>query len=215
VNLGWNDLPLKDMLTARFEEPVFLANDSQAAALGEFMFGGPRESSNLLLIRLGKGIGAGIVLNNKLYYGDGFGAGEIGHVVLGESAGDTLEARVSSVTLLRQARAIAGADLSWDAFVDAVLNDDPALTEIVQSASDSLGMMVANLIAAFNIHNIVLSGPVSMFGDTLLDRTYQSAARRTLPLLAEKTTLISSSLGDDLVILGCSALVLQQELGVI
>jgi predicted transcriptional regulator len=84
VNLGWTDLPLRDLVENRYQKPGYLANDSHMAALAEYTFGPPRRSNNLVVIKIGQGIGAGIILNGQLYYGDGFGAGEIGHVVVAE-----------------------------------------------------------------------------------------------------------------------------------
>jgi hypothetical protein len=80
VNLGWIDLPLKSLLEGRYRLPIYIANDSQTAALAEFTFGAGKEASNLVVIKVGQGIGSGIVLQGQLHYGDGFGAGEIGHL---------------------------------------------------------------------------------------------------------------------------------------
>jgi predicted NBD/HSP70 family sugar kinase len=80
VNLDWRDLPLRSLLQTRYDLPVYVSNDSHAAALGEYAFGHKREIANLIVIKVGRGISAGIVLNGRLHYGDGSGAGEIGHV---------------------------------------------------------------------------------------------------------------------------------------
>ena len=80
VNLDWQNLPMRDLLQARYDLPVYVSNDSHAAALGEYAFGQKREIANLIVIKVGRGTSAGIVLNGRLHYGDGSGAGEIGHV---------------------------------------------------------------------------------------------------------------------------------------
>ena len=77
VNLDWHGLPLGALLQARTGLPVYVANDSQATALAEHVFGGPR-LSNLVVVKVGEGIGAGLILGGRLFQGDGFGAGEIG-----------------------------------------------------------------------------------------------------------------------------------------
>ena len=79
VNLDWQDLHLGRILTDRTGLPAFVANDSRAAAMGEYLFDVGRRAPNLVAIKLGHGIGAGIVLGGELFEGDGFGAGEIGH----------------------------------------------------------------------------------------------------------------------------------------
>ena len=80
VNLDWQDLPLGTLLSERYFLPVTLANDSQAAALAEYAFAaeGPRPA-NLVAIKVGHGIGAGLLLGGELFQGDASGAGEIGH----------------------------------------------------------------------------------------------------------------------------------------
>jgi hypothetical protein len=85
VNLDWVDLELGRLLEERYNLPVYIANDCQVAALAEFTYGSGERASNLVLIRLGRGVGAGIVLNQRMYAGDGFGAGEIGHVKVVEN----------------------------------------------------------------------------------------------------------------------------------
>ncbi|MEW5960964.1 MAG: ROK family transcriptional regulator, partial [Chloroflexota bacterium] len=84
VNLDWADLPLGNLLEQRYDLPVYIANDSQVAALAEYTFGKGQNNSNLIVVKVGRGIGAGILLNGQLFYGDGFGAGEIGHIKIEE-----------------------------------------------------------------------------------------------------------------------------------
>src|SRR5436190_975579 len=82
VNLDWRGLPLGGLLSARYRLPVYVANDSQLAALAQYMFGGKEYGSNLVVVKVGTGIGAGIVLDGRLLQGDGFGAGEIGRITV-------------------------------------------------------------------------------------------------------------------------------------
>ena len=80
VNLDWQDLPLGAILARADGLPASVANDSRAAALAEYLFdGGAGRAPNLVAIKVGRGIGAGIVIGGELFNGDGFGAGEIGH----------------------------------------------------------------------------------------------------------------------------------------
>lgn len=85
VNLDWQDLPLAQLLRDRYRHPVLILNDSQAAAIGEYWFNESQASeANLVVVNLKYGIGAGILINGKLFQGDGGGAGEIGHIVVEE-----------------------------------------------------------------------------------------------------------------------------------
>jgi N-acetylglucosamine repressor len=216
VNLNWHNLPLQSLLSKHYDVPIYLANDSQAAALAEYTFGEDRQSSHLLLIRMGRGIGAGIILNGELFHGDGAGAGEIGHVVL-DSGNDegTLEDHASTRAIMRAARRVAGEQLTWEEMIDRVKGDDPALGEIIDQAGRALGISLAHLISALNINNIIISGRIEQFGDRFRRTAYETAQQRILPQLFENTSLSYSSLGTDIVLLGCAAFILKYELGII
>ena len=83
VNLDWADLRLGPLLEERYGVPVVVANDSHAAALAELTFFRRPRPNNLVVIRVGRGVGAGIILNGQLFQGDGHGAGEFGHISMG------------------------------------------------------------------------------------------------------------------------------------
>lgn len=231
VNLGWDNLPLASLLEEQFGKPVHVANDSQMAALGEYLFGETRNSDNLIVIKIDRGIGAGIVINSRLYYGDGWGAGEIGHVVVAKNGNccvcgnrGCLETVSSTQAILQQAQQAALAQpnsllarsaVTWDALVAAVHAGDPAACHVVVVAGRALGVAVANLLGCFNIQHIALAGRASQFGDLLLDAVRNEARRRVLPEVADSAEISYAGIGREIVILGSSALVLQQELGIV
>ena len=114
VNFGWQDLLLRNIVQSHFNLPIYVANDSHMVALAEYMFGQPQSSANLVVIKVGQGIGAGIVLNGQLFSGDDHGAGEIGHVVVVEDGPlckcgnhGCLEAVASIAWIVRRAQEIA------------------------------------------------------------------------------------------------------------
>ena len=113
VNLDWQNMPLGDLLRERYGVPAELANDSHAAALAIQLFSEPR-ATNLVAIKVGPGIGAGVVLGGELFHGDGFGAGEIGHTVVEEDGAECgcgrfgcLETVASSRAIVRRATEVA------------------------------------------------------------------------------------------------------------
>lgn len=223
VNLGWQDYPLGERLQARYGLPTHVINDSHAAALAEFTFGAGRGVRHLIVIRVGRGVGAGIVLDGKPLYGDGFGAGEIGHVVVVED-GDLcrcgnrgcLETAVGAPAVLESARARLGDPaLTWDGLCAAFGRGEPTVVALMRDVGRHLGVAVAHLIAAFNCQTILIAGRINCFGEPLLDVLRETARQRVLPTLAAQTTLAFSALGSDAVLLGCSALLLQRELGVV
>jgi predicted NBD/HSP70 family sugar kinase len=231
VNLGWNELPLATLLEEEFGKPAHIANDSQMAALGEYTFGEEHNSNNLIVIKIGHGIGAGIVINGRLYYGDGHGAGEIGHVVVDNNGTrcvcgnygclETVSSTQAIVNRAQQAGIVssqsrpAEQEALWDTLVAALNTGNPAACNIVTNTGCYVGVAVANLIGSFNIHHIALAGRVSQLGESFLEAVRAEARRRVLPEMADATEINYATLGREIVMLGSSALVLQEELGIV
>jgi len=221
IDLDWHDLPIRDVLIARYDCPVYVANDSHMAALAEYTFGEQRDSRHLIVIKASRGVSAGIVINGRPYYGDGYGAGEIGHVVVVEdgvacSCGNAgcLETVSSSTAILSKARLLMP-DADWAGVMDALSEGDAAITQIVADAGKYLGIAIANLIGNFNIHNIVIAGRVATIGQPFFEAMQQEIDRRILPAIAADIVISFSAAGTDIVLLGSAAMVLQHELGVI
>ena len=232
VNLGWLNLPLRRLLEERYQKSIYIANDSHMAALAEYTYGLGYDSHNLILIKVGQGIGAGIVLGGHPYYGDGFGAGEIGHVVVATDGEQCtcgnfgcLETTTSTRTIMQKTQTLASQQpdsylaqlpiITWEGIVEAVEADDNVAHEIVTRAGKYLGVAVANLIAAFNIHQIIIAGRVTHLGNSFLAAIRDETKRRVLPSMAAETGIHYSELGENIVILGSSAMILKHELGII
>lgn len=222
VNLGWRDLPLRSLLYARYGLPIYVGNDSHLAALASYSFD-PHEGNNLVLIKAGRGIGAGIVLGGQLIVGDGFGAGEIGHVTVVENGElcrcgnrGCLETVASIRGLLQQIAEQTGEPApTWEEVLAAAQQGDTAVQAALQQAGTHLGTAVAHLIGILNVQQIVIAGQMSRAGDSFLAGVRTAVNQRVLPTMAAGTHISYTTLGDDVVLMGASALVLKQQLGVI
>jgi glucokinase-like ROK family protein len=233
VNMEWRDVPLGELLKTRYGIPVHIANDSQIAALAESHFGQCQPNSNHVTIKIGRGIGAGIVLNGQLYQGDGYGAGEIGHIRVVENGlpcrcGNTgcLETVASTQAVVERAQALAPTrplstlhtlapdDINIAHLSQACDDKDALAIEIVHEAGHALGTAIANLIGILNIQTIILSGDMNVFGEPWLTAIRQSVNQSALTALAAKTEIKFSCLTENEVIQGASALLLTRELGI-
>ncbi|KAA3657203.1 MAG: ROK family transcriptional regulator [Chloroflexi bacterium] len=227
VNLSWHNVPLKSVIEAEQDLPVYVANDSHLAALAEYSFGGSH-IRNLVLIKTGLGIGSGIVINGQLYHGAGGNAGEIGHVTVGQhgaqcSCGNIgcLEAIASMQAIMAQAQAIpvdqwqAAKPTTWDEFCIAVHQGDATAQKLASAAGDYIGMAAANLVGILNIREIVIAGAMVSLGDALITAVCHRMHQNVIPGVAEQTTVKFTNLGADLVLQGASALILTHQLGVI
>jgi predicted NBD/HSP70 family sugar kinase len=218
VKRNWRELPLGHLATERFSVPVHVANDSQAAALAEHVFTETR-GANLIVIKVGQGIGAGVVLNGQLFQGDRFGAGEIGHTVMDPSGAvcrcgrrGCLETTASARAVITRLATLRGAPVSMEQAIADFERGDPQVCSIVLEAGTRLGEAVAGLIGALHVRRIVLAGTMAAFGEPWLQAVDAAASSRSLAALACDTTFELGRI-DDIVVLGASALLMTRELG--
>lgn len=220
VNLDWRYLPLGSIVAERYDVPVNVANDSQAAALAEYTYAGGDRVPNLIAIRVGRGIGAGLILRGSLFQGDGFGAGEIGHVVVDDDGalcrcGRTgcLETVAGVRTIEARASAATGRSTDLSAVRTAIDAGESWAIAIADDAGAALGRAIAGLIGALDVRRIVLLGPVTELGEPWLAAVRREARTRALALLADDIQIDVARPTANVVIRGASALLVARELG--
>jgi glucokinase-like ROK family protein len=234
VNLDWQDLPLRDLLTERYNLPIHVGNDSHVAALAEYTFGQYKHTNNLIVVKVGRGIGTGLVVNGQLFCGDAFGAGEIGHVVVVENGElcrcgnyGCLETVASSQAILKEARLLAQndphsrllvlakgiSDITVDHLWEAFQAGDTTLNPVLAKAGRYLGVAIAHLVGALNIEHVLIAGTIARFNEALLGPLKEELNKRAFAALVKETHVEVSSLGADIVLLGAAALLLSNELG--
>jgi predicted NBD/HSP70 family sugar kinase len=205
-NLAWTDTPLAASLAEALGVPVFVANDANTAVLGEHTFGASGDGG-LMVLRIGTGVGAGLVLGGSLLHGHLGAAGELGHVVVdpdGErcacSRTGCLET-ILAVPHLRRRLEEAPAD-----------GRSPA--EVLGRVGEQLGAALAPVVGTLNLHELVLSGPQELLDGPLLEATDRSIRERTMPVSSAGLVVRTSELGEDVVLVGAAVLVLSGRLGV-
>lgn len=206
-NMGWFDVPLAERLAAALSVPVHVANDANAAALAELTFGGA-DDGGALVITVGQGVGAGLLLDGALVQGRRFAAGEIGHVVVDEGGrpcacgGRGCLETFLAVPMLRR-------DLAEDAG-----REHPDPTRVLVAAGELLGAALAPVVSTLNLSEVVLSGPVDLLAGPLLSSAVDVVRRRTMPVVSDNLDVRLSDLHHDAVLLGAGVLVLSGQLGV-
>jgi N-acetylglucosamine repressor len=230
VNLDWQNLPLAHLLKDRYHLPVAVLNDSQANAIGEFIYSGKHElDGNLVVVNVRHGIGAGILINGRLFQGDGGGAGEIGHVMVQENGmlcrcgkRGCLETVSSTKAVVQRAQEFAReydhsklardpSKISFDSIVAAFQKDDPLAQRVVRDAAHYLGISIANLVGTLNIQKIVITGEMARFGRTWLKLIEESMQQSGLTHMVQGTQLEIGKLDYRGYILGASALMLMED----
>ena len=199
-NLGWVNLPLRQIIHDRLGLPASLDNDANCAVLGEWWVGAARGSRHAIGITIGTGIGGGIILDGRLYHGASDVAGEIGHTTIDIEGRrckcgnyGCLEAYASGPDIaLRAIEAIeAGAETRLPSYVggdmtritaqtvyEAAHDGDELALEVVNDTAKFLGVGVANLLNIFNPEVVVICGGVTLAGDHLFVPLRREMARR-------------------------------------
>jgi glucokinase len=183
---GWTDIALKEMVESEFDVPVLVDNDVNMAALGEYWMGCARREQNFVFIALGRGVGAGIVIDGRLHRGSQWYAGEISHLLLEYrkwehdfGAQGYLEHHVGANGIARRWRRAAprepGADIA--ALFAAARQGQPAATRLVSEIATMLGVAVANIVTTLDPALVVFGGGIGQAGDALLEPVRQVVAR--------------------------------------
>jgi predicted NBD/HSP70 family sugar kinase len=204
-NLAWTDTPLAASLASALGLPVFVANDANTAVLGEHTFGASGDGG-LMVLRVGIGVGAGLVLEGSLLHGHLGAAGEIGHVVVDP---DGERCACSRTGCLETILAVPHLRRRLDGQAD-----DRGRDEVLTRVGEQLGAALAPVVGTLNLHELVLSGPQELLDGPLREATDRSIRERTMPVSSAGLVVRTSGLGEDVVLMGAAVLVLAGELGV-
>jgi glucokinase len=204
--LHWDQFPLKARLAEHYDLPITVDNDVNLAALGELWFGAGQNVQDMILIAIGTGIGAGVIIDGALYRGSNEASGEIGNMVtgrefLGKNYQDfgALESVASGTGIAERARSLLRSKrtptelealTAEDVFDAARLGQDWAWT-VISETVDYLAIAIANLVASFDPELIVLGGGVSRSADLLIEPILS----RIKGVLPKQPKLVVSNLG--------------------
>ncbi len=212
---GWKNFPICKLLKTSLRMPLFLANDANAAACAEKIFGTAKNSSDFVYVTVSTGIGGGVFCNNRLVEGAGFSAGEVGHVCIvpeGRLCGcgrrGCLEAQSSGTAIGKIFSELAGGNYSAKQTAQLAAQKNKQALLAFEIAGDDLGKGLAMLMNTVNPALIVLGGGVlksapSVFLKKAIDRCRQAAWPMAFKSCKVKKSLLRGSAGD----LGALALV--------
>ena len=230
---GWHNVQLRDIIQREYDVPVYLDNDANVAALGEYYFGDVGGVANIIYVCIGTGIGGGIIIAGQLYHGASGSAGEIGHMTIdingircpcGNSG--CWETLASGTALARDAvkRIKAGAQTNILDYTDGQLDkvsahrvflaakdSDRLAKEMISQTGYYLGIGLVNLINIFNPQLILIGGGLARMGQMLLEPAIKVVKERAYELSAGAARIELARLGADAEALGAVALVLKNS----
>ncbi|MDT4947930.1 MAG: hypothetical protein QOJ37_525 [Pseudonocardiales bacterium] len=226
---GWDNYPVRDRFSERFQVPVWVDNEVNVMALGELRAGLAVGERDFVYVKIGTGIGAGVISGGKLHRGAQGCAGDIGHVAVVEDdrvicrCGNTgcLEALAGGGAIGRQGDLAAregrsgylagvlerrGAVRASDV-AEAARHGDRVSFELLSSAGRLIGEVLAGFVNFFNPSLVLLGGGVTASGDLLLATIRESVYRRSLPLATRDLRMSRSPLDDRAGMMGASFMV--------
>jgi glucokinase-like ROK family protein len=229
---GWDGYAVRERFADRYGAPVWIDNDVNILALGEWRSGIAVGHDNVVVVKIGTGIGAGIISNGRIHRGAQGAAGDVGHIQVVDAASivcrcgnvGCLEALAGGGALARDGEVAAQSGRSERLRVALDLHGrvtaedvaraasfgDPLAVSLIQSAGHRVGLMLASIVNFFNPSLIVVGGGVAQSGDLLLAAIRETLYRRSLPLATRDLVVQRSSLGALAGVVGASAMVLEQ-----
>lgn len=199
---GWDDVRIVDFFSDRFKVPVHLQNDANACALAEYRFGAGRGTRNMVFMTFGTGLGAGIVIDGRLYSGTNDNAGEIGHIrlapagPLGYNKEGSAEGFCSGAGIARLAKIRKGLDLTAKEIFARVRAGDPDCTEVFRESAEKLATILAFTIDILNPEVIALGGVFMRNADLFMKVVEPILEREALPLARKVCRIIPAGLGE-------------------
>jgi predicted NBD/HSP70 family sugar kinase len=204
-NLRWAGFDLETALEAALGLPVLVANDANAAVLAEYTFGG--SGDDVLLVKVGRGVGSGLLASGQPMRGAHFAAGEIGHVTIGTDGGPVCVC--GKVGCLEAWLAVPALTARL-----AAASDDEARAGILRDAGERLGIALAPIVGVLDVSEVVLSGPPELLDGPLAQATVETLRARTLAEFHDGVRVRMTEQGQDIVLRGAAVMVLSGQLGV-
>lgn len=220
---GWDHFPIRETLEKKWGCPVTLNNDAELGALGEWAYGAGRGEKNIAYIKVGSGVGAGLILNQQIYGGTTGAAGEIGHLTIDENGPlcncgnhGCLEAFAGGHAIARQGQSLARSgkrtllsDLPTENITaldvaEAARRGDLHAQEILRRAGESIGIAIAGLINLFNPSVVIIGGGVAQAGDTLTAPIRQAVRERAMRASEQSVHITTGMLGRRSLLIGAT-----------
>ncbi len=211
----WVGVNLVAQLESSLRMPVFADNDANLGALAQVTWGEHRACRDLMFMKIGSGIGAGLILNGAPYYGHTGVTGEIGHATIfdqglvcrcgNRGCLETVASTSIMIELLSRGESRA---LTVQDIIARAKSGDAAALRVIDDAGMAVGRAVANVVNLINPETIVVGGPLAALGDILLNPIRRGLTRHAIPAIGERTAVVMSSLGDRAEALGAVSLAL-------
>ena len=204
---NWIGANLVKILEEKYNLPAVLENDVNCVALGEKWIGAGKNLKNFICLTIGTGIGGGIILNNQLFRGENFVAGEFGHILIKKGE---FEQFASTTALIRLVKERTGNTLNGKEIFDLEKKEIVEYQEVISEWIENLTDGLSSIVYCFNPANIILGGGVIEQGEVLINRIKNSLFKKIGLQFKEKLNIIQAKLGNNAGMIGASYLLLEK-----
>jgi glucokinase len=201
---GWDEVPVTAFFKDRFNVPTAVQNDANACALAEYLYGSGRGVRNLVFMTFGTGLGAGIIIDGRLYAGANDNAGEIGHIrlapsgPLGYNKEGSAEGFCSGAGIARLAKIRKGLDLTTREIFERVRSGDADCLEVFRESAEKLATILAFTVDILNPEVIALGGVFMRNADLFMEVVEPILGREALPLALKACRIVPAELGENI-----------------
>ena len=204
---NWIGTNFVKILEEKYNLPAVLENDVNCVAFGEKWIGAGKDLSNFICLTIGTGIGGGIILNNQLFRGENFVAGEFGHILIKKGE---FEQFASTTALIRLVKERTGKTLNGKEIFDLEKKEIVEYQEVISEWIENLTDGLSSIVYCFNPANMILGGGVIGQGEPLINRIKNSLFKKIGPQFKEKLNIIQAKLGNNAGMIGASYLLLEK-----
>lgn len=216
IHPEWVGVQTREEMEAALGLPVLVDNDCNLGALAEVTWGRYSAVPNLVFVKIGTGIGSGIILNGQLFYGGIGVTGEIGHTTLDDQGAicrcgnrGCLETLASTTVILNLLGGHRSTPLTTEDVVANALSGDTATLRVIDDVGVAIGRALGTVANLINPEVIVVGGPLSGLGNILIAPIQRSLSRYAIPVVGASTTLVMTDLAERAEALGAATLVIQ------
>ena len=204
---NWIGTNLVKILEKKYNLPAVLENDVNCVALGEKWIGAGKDLSNFICLTIGTGIGGGIILNNQLFRGENFVAGEFGHILIKKGEFEQFASTTALIRLVKERteKTLNGKEI-FDLEKKEIVEYQEVISEWIENLTDGL----SSIVYCFNPANIILGGGVIEQGEPLINKIKNSLFKKIGPQFKEKLNITQAKLGNNAGMIGASYLLLEK-----
>lgn len=211
---GWKEVNLQKILKKRLKLPVFIDNDANLMCLAEQRLGAAKGLRNVVCLTLGTGVGGGIIIEDRLYRGSNFAAGEIGHMPINEkgplcNCGGVacLEAYIGNVPILKEAKKMFGSGMSLEGVSLLAKRGNKEAKKFWLRIAKRLSVNIVGVVNLLNPDAIVIGGGVAEAGLVLFDRIKDIVKKQAMPVQARAVKILRAKMGNNAGLIGAALLV--------